>query len=83
LLSHVHYYKSKERKRKKKTIIKTKRKKKEKKILNNDLAVLPSHDNWELAHHCFVCPSVQFPFASFHWRFFSKQWMALEPFAGL
>jgi len=44
LLSRVRYYKLKEKKRKRKTIFKTKRKEKEKKILNNDLAVLPSHD---------------------------------------
>jgi len=46
LLSRVHYYKLKEkkRKRKRKTIFKTKKKRKRKEILNNDLAVLPSHD---------------------------------------
>jgi len=45
LLSCVHYYKLKEKKKKKrKTIFKTKKKKKEKEILNNDLAILPSHD---------------------------------------
>jgi len=47
LLSHVRYYKLKKKKRKRKTIFKTKRKEKEKEILNNDLAVLPSHDKDE------------------------------------
>jgi len=47
LLLYVHwYYKLKEKKRK--TIFKTKRKEKEKKILNNDLAILPSHDTTPL-----------------------------------
>jgi len=36
---------TKEKKKKRKTIFKTKRKRKRKEILNNDLAVLPSHDN--------------------------------------
>jgi len=34
----------KEKEKKRKTIFKTKRKRKRKEILNNDLAVLPSHD---------------------------------------
>jgi len=33
------------RKRKRKTIFKTKKKRKGKEILNNDLAILPSHDS--------------------------------------
>jgi len=45
LLSRVRYYKLKKKKRKGKTIFKTKLKeKKRKEILNNNLAVLPSHD---------------------------------------
>ena len=35
---------TKEKKKKRKTIFKTKRKRKRKEILNNDLAILPSHD---------------------------------------
>jgi len=35
---------TKGKKKKRKTIFKTKRKRKRKEILNNDLAVLPSHD---------------------------------------
>jgi len=45
LLSRVNYYKLKEKKKKKrKTIFKTKKKRKGKEILNNNLAILPSHD---------------------------------------
>jgi len=38
---------TKENKKKRKTIFKTKRKRKRKEILNNDLAILPSHDTLE------------------------------------
>jgi len=34
--------------KKRKTIFKTKRKRKRKEILNNDLAILPSHDNKQI-----------------------------------
>ena len=44
LLSRICYYKLKEKKRKRKTIFKTKKKRKRKEIVNNDLAILPSHD---------------------------------------
>jgi len=43
---------TKEKKKKRETIFKTKRKRKRKEILNNDLAVLPSHDNFSVYKDC-------------------------------
>jgi len=48
LLSRIHYYKFKRKEKEKKNNIQNKKEKKRKEILNNDLAVLPSHDKHPL-----------------------------------